>query len=307
MRYATLPTKSPSSTSPSSLTDPHIELKRIVVGFPLGGNMRPLLKTANAIAKEFGAELFVTHSISPTPTTLGMVGETLEARTESLEATKKKIETILQREGVTVPFQVSVDVESPSTLMQKAAMEHQADLVIVGSRGRHGFEQLMAGSVSQSIADRVSCPVLILGPSFSPDQNLFRTILLATDLEKTGYRAAQYAGALAASRDCRLILMHVAREKPRSENRTREWVEDNTTEKLYRLLDRQVRCDCDHEAVIAYGDPAQEILATADNKLADLIVLGVDSESKLMSDHASWRTLTTIVRHARCPVLAVRS
>lgn len=307
MRYATLPAETYSSAAPFPSTDPQIEVRRIVVGFALGGNMRPLLKTAKAIAKEFGAEIFVIHSIAPTPATLGMVGETLEARTKALEATKRKIERILQREGVTTPFHVSVELDSPATVLQKAVKEHQADLVIVGSRGRHGFEQLIEGSVSQAIADRVNCPVLILGPSFSPDQNLFQTILLATDLDKTGYGAAKYAGALAAGRDCRLILMHVARQKPRSENRNREWVEENTTEKLYRLLEKQVRCECDHEALIAYGDSAQEILAAADNKRADLIVLGVGSERKPMSDHASWRTLTTIVRHARCPVLVVGS
>jgi nucleotide-binding universal stress UspA family protein len=275
------------------------------MGFALGKSMQPLLKTANAIAKEFGAELFVIHSISPSPTTLGVVGETLEARTQSLEASKRKVERILQKEGVTAPFHVSVELDSPTAVLEKAAKEHHADLVIVGSRGRHGFEQLVVGSVSQSILGRAKCPVLILGPSFAPDQNLFQTILFASDLDKTGYNAAQYAGALATDRNCRLILMHVASQKPQSENRTREWEEDNTTERLYRLLDEQARCDCDHEALIAYGDPGQEILAAAGNKRADLIVVGTGGEHKLMSDHAPWRTLTTIVRHARCPVLVV--
>jgi nucleotide-binding universal stress UspA family protein len=307
MRDVIPASKTHSSVSPSSSTDPHIELRRIVVGFPLGETTRPLLKTANAIANEFSAELFVIHSIAPTPTTLGMVGETPEARTEILESTQKKIEKILQREGVTVPFHVSVELDSPTTALHNAVKQHQADLVIVGSRGRHGFEQLIEGSVSQSIADRVKCPVLILGPSFAPDQNLFQTILLATDLDKTGYGAAQWAAAIAVGRDCRLILLHVARQKSRSENRTREWVEENITEKLYRLLEKQVRCECDHEALIAYGDPGQEILAVADNKRADLIVLGLGGERKLMNDHASWRTLTTIVKHARCPVLIVGS
>lgn len=305
MRYASLPTENHSSNPSPWPTNPRVMLQRIVVGFALGKSMQPILKTANAIAKEFGAELFVIHSISPSPTTLGIVGETLEARTESLEASKRKIERILQKEGVTPPFRVSVEVDSPSALLDKAAKEHHADLVIVGSRGRHGLEQLVTGSVSQSIVGRVQCPILILGPSFAPDQNLFQTILFASDLDKTGYKAGQYAGALASDRDCRLILMHVAPQKPRSEDRTREWVEDNTTDKLYRLLDEQARCECDHEALIAYGDPGQEILAAADNRRADLIVLGVGSENKLMSDHACWRTLTAIVRHARCPVLVV--
>jgi nucleotide-binding universal stress UspA family protein len=44
----------------------------------------------------------------------------------------------------------------------------EADLLVLGSRGRGGFLGLLLGSVSQQLAHRPPCPLVILPPSEEP-------------------------------------------------------------------------------------------------------------------------------------------
>jgi nucleotide-binding universal stress UspA family protein len=296
--------QSNETESSHSILPRKFSFKRIVVGFEYGGCGQTALGAAVAIAKEFQSELFIVHSVPPTSVTLGVVGEPPEAIDEHLEGIRSSIEEAIKAAGVTSRSKVIVGLDSPSILIEQIARQQDADLIIVGTRGRHGVEQLLSGSVSQSIAGHVNCPVLILGPEFDPTENLLKTILFASDLNETGVRAAQYAGNLASDHYCRLVLLHVLPKKPRAEGRMREWVEENVSDKLYKLLDADARSECDHEAMIAYGEPEQEILAAADSKHADLVIIG-GKDHLSMSDHASWRTLTKLAQHLRCPILRV--
>ncbi|WP_426195015.1 universal stress protein [Massilia sp. DWR3-1-1] len=46
----------------------------------------------------------------------------------------------------------------------EAAREHQCDLIVMASHGRHGLSRLLAGSQTQKIMTESSIPVLVLRP-----------------------------------------------------------------------------------------------------------------------------------------------
>ena len=82
-------------------------------------------------------------------------------------------EAILQqhREHVQAFFagsQLSVVFEGasgePSEEIVEAAQKHDADLIVVGTREPGFLERLLGGSVSQGVARRANCDVLIVHP-----------------------------------------------------------------------------------------------------------------------------------------------
>ena len=50
----------------------------------------------------------------------------------------------------------------PADTIVQTAQEEGFDIIVVGSRGLSGFDELILGSVSDRIADLASCPVLIV-------------------------------------------------------------------------------------------------------------------------------------------------
>ncbi len=44
----------------------------------------------------------------------------------------------------------------------RVAQERDCDLIVVGSRGLTGFKRLMLGSISNAVAAKALCPVLVV-------------------------------------------------------------------------------------------------------------------------------------------------
>jgi nucleotide-binding universal stress UspA family protein len=65
---------------------------------------------------------------------------------------------------------------------------------------------------------------------------------------------------------------------------------------------------CRPEAMVQHGDPVEQILATANQCGADLIVLGVRGLNALagVATHLKRAIAYNVVAHALCPVLTVR-
>ena len=92
-----------------------------------------------------------------------VVDETLDTKGFTEAATKVVSTMVQQVLGDQIPdiaLEEHVAEGSPAHVLLEAAA--QADLLVVGSRGRGGFQGLLLGSVSQQCAHHASCPVVIV-------------------------------------------------------------------------------------------------------------------------------------------------
>jgi nucleotide-binding universal stress UspA family protein len=188
-----------------------------------------------------------------------------------------------------------------------------ADLIVLGTHGRSGFQRLAMGSVAEKVLRRAGCPVLTI-PVGAAEVSAppYRTILCATDFSDVSLHAVRMARELAARMDGRCIVVHVVEwtlgtaDGPDAVGELRRSLEGEAREQLDQALGSMSGAGGAVEAVIAAGTPKREILELASARAADLIVLGVSGRGAV--DLAVLgSTAHHLVRHAECPVLTVRT
>jgi nucleotide-binding universal stress UspA family protein len=198
-----------------------------------------------------------------------------------------------------------------------------ADLIVLGTHGRSGFERLMLGSVTERVLRKASRPVLTV-PAGSPEAGgngggAFDRILCAVDFSDCSMAALGYAASLAEESRARLVAVHVIELAPPAYDPLvgppidlpgyRQACETAGRERLRNVIPMAIRNStgiaAGIEELVVCGKPHREILRIADERRSDLIVLGVQGRN-VVDRLLFGSTVEPIVRRAHCPVLTVR-
>jgi nucleotide-binding universal stress UspA family protein len=196
------------------------------------------------------------------------------------------------------------------------AVSRAADLLVMGTHGRSGFDRLLLGSVTEEVLHKAPCPVLTVpphAPARAPAHVAFRQILCAVDFSAASLQAVGFALDLARRANGCVTLVHVIEWLAEHEPRTmahfnvpefRRALIEEAHERLHRLV-AETRTTSDMEEVVLTGRAYREIHQVATTKKADLIVMGAQGRGGLgLTLFGS--TTQQVVRAAECPVLTVR-
>jgi nucleotide-binding universal stress UspA family protein len=215
-----------------------------------------------------------------------------------------------------IPTHTHVREGDPSREIVSFASIHEIDLVVMGTHGRGGFERLTLGSVTEKVLRRSPCPVLTVRQKngiAGGDRAIFGRIVCPVDFSEPSRRALAYALSLAQEADAELTVLHVLEMYPRSSvgahehlslSDYRRFVESETLDKLRRAVPDSAREWCHPHEVLRTGKVWEEILKTASEYKADLIVMGVHSRKRI-DEVLFGSTTNQVVRHAESPVLTV--
>ncbi len=83
--------------------------------------------------------------------------------TEGLERIRENAQKLLEESRVKYPERTFLDElreGKPSVKILEAAARHDADLIVMGTHGRGGLEDLFLGSVAARVVRKARCPVM---------------------------------------------------------------------------------------------------------------------------------------------------
>ena len=275
---------------------------------------RHAIDHAAAIARWYEARLTLLYVFANLPT-MDLPPLVLE------DADRERLMTDLRRMAAAVPREVPVDFRVQEAEYVQAEILAQlgvthADLLVLGTHGRSGFQRLFLGSVTEKVIRRATCPTIVVPPR-APDVPAgapiqFRRILCAVDFSESSLEALAYAITMAEEADARLTLLHVVElppvlvEEPALDlSRVREAAAANARRRLHELIPEQARTYCTVETAVVEGRAYREILRHTTERRSDLIVMGVHGRGA--TDLLVFGSTTHhVIRASTCPVLIVR-
>ncbi len=295
-----------------------IAFSTLVCPTDLSGVSEPALAHAAQLARWYGARVSVLH-VLPDIRDEPSLSETA-AIPMAHEATDLGRTVAAVREHVApklegLDFDVTVLAGKAAARIVEHAGAVGADLIVMGTHGRSGFDRLVHGSVTERVLAHAPCPVLTVPPhTATPPHALFRRILCPMDFSPAARQAFDIALDLARQSNGALRLVHAIEWYPEGEMLAsgrldmegfRQSLQDHATVRLAGFLEQVDTSWATIEPVVAVGRPHRRILEHADAFDADLIVMGAQGNEGM--DLAVFGSTTRqVLSQARTPVLVTR-
>ena len=300
----------------TTLTCPSVRigLKKILVATDFSPLSQRAMDYALSFARRYESTLTVAHVLSPalyaTPSTAALYGALdplpyLDGVRRELQHRLDELAQYASDSGVKCN---AVLVEGGiSEELKHLAEDRDVDLLVLGTHGAERWNRLVMGSVAESLIHNAVCPVLTIGPRVFRRPTLeasIKHIMYATDFSAESTHAAPYALSLAQEYGAKITLVHVLPPEMRS-NADRERLLVHFREELETLVPVDAQNWCEPEFVLEYGSSVEAVVELAEQRTADLIVMGTRKSNAGVLTYFKSGVAYHVMCRAECPVFTV--
>jgi nucleotide-binding universal stress UspA family protein len=218
----------------------------------------------------------------------GLQKQFREALGEAASSLKTFVDSTLGESGGNVETRV---VEAlPADGIRELTASTDADLIVMGTHGRTGFNRWTLGSVAERVLRESSVPLLTVRAAPRGPVRRILSPVDGTEASRNAFRLAARLGAC-FNAEITAVYVHESGAAPLVPDLC-NWIPDETRER------------CSVRELVRHGDPAEEIVALASEEAFDLLVIGAPHR-RFFEGQVLGTTTLRAVRHAPCPVLTV--
>lgn len=297
-------------------------LKKILATTDFSRQSLPAVRYAVALGERTGATVTLLHVVEPAPALSGIEAVAL-VRTDSEVAAQARtqLEALARREaGGSAKVTTAVRMGKPFHEIALAAGAGAADLIVIATHGHTGLKRVLLGSTAERVVRHAPGPVLTVptralpkpagrGPAIK-----LKKILVPIDFSKISEDALPYAVLLAEQFGSEVILLNVVEMFPIDRLMGSELTHQTMVPTMMQAeSDLKAMAASLNEstgvstsAIVRQGTPFAEICHAAKTLGADMVVLTTHGYTGLKHVWLG-STAERVVRHASCPVLALRS
>ena len=301
-----------------------VELNRILCAVDFSEFSRRALGHALALGRCYGSTVTALHVIAPVPAMMAgpyhfgaEIPPPMTLPTMGYDIATQELDRLVAAEqvpGVRIEALVAEGAHVHREILAQAD-RLTADLVVLGTHGRSGFERLFLGSTTEKVLRKTTHPLMTVPPRMPEAHPVgtapFTRILCGIDFSGSSRLALDYAMSLARESRAALTLAHVIETHPLYADfappaviDTHAWMEEART-RLHGMVPPSVRSACPVTEAVREGSPYHELLALAKELAPDLIVLGVRGR-RASGLWAFGSTTHHVIREAECAVLTLR-
>jgi nucleotide-binding universal stress UspA family protein len=277
-------------------------VEKILVTVAGLGQCEQMLKMLLAIPAMQQAMITVLHVVPPQVTAEQMAeklqegGKILAKAIENLKIPPDKVKALL------------IQGEPKDTVCQ-VAIDEQADLLIMGSRGLSRLESILSNSVSQYVFQLASCSMLLVKDDVYIKQ--INRIMVAYDDSAPAKAALETAlTMLRENKSGQIILARTLNDQKAVD----ALANPEKDEKLMPAIGAIKRMQVSYKLAIGSGNPGKEICRLADEHNVDLLILGSPDRRPSIAktlpdlDRLLGSSVSDYVRvHSPCPILLARN